>query len=144
MPARRAVIAIDHGTKRTGFAVVDGLRIAMEPLAVFQGGGLSESLFEHIGTLLAERDVETLLVGHPLRADGSMSPRSVEVERFAEQLRARFASQRVILYCEHSTTREADSLLVEQGYFGRERKARRDSWSALVLLRAWINSGEPG
>jgi hypothetical protein len=33
--------------------------------------------------------------------------------------------------------------LRESGHHGSERKARRDSWSALVLLRDWIDSGEP-
>jgi putative Holliday junction resolvase len=144
MAPGRAVIAIDHGTKRTGFAVADALRITVEPLEPYAGPGQGTELLEHLAHLLAERDVGTLLVGHPLRADGSKSARSLEVERFAERVRARFPLVSVQLHGEHSTTKEAESLLAEHGYFGLERKRRRDSWSALVLLRDWIAAGEPG
>ncbi len=143
MAPSRAVIAIDHGTKRTGFAVADALRITIEPLAPYAGPGHGEELLDHLAALLAERDVDTLLVGHPLRADGSKSPRTLEVERFAEHLRTRFPALSIHLHGEHSTTKEAEALLAEHGYFGLERKRRRDSWSALVLLRDWIDSGEP-
>jgi putative holliday junction resolvase len=139
----RGVIAIDHGAKRTGFAVADGLRIAVVPLEPFAGGGSSDALLEHIAELLEERDVDTLLVGYPLRADGSKSARTLEVDRFVESLARRFPGIRVVRRDEHSTTREADLLLADEGYRGAERKRRRDSWSALVLLRDWIASGEP-
>ncbi len=139
----RAVIAIDHGAKRTGFALVDGLRIASVPLEPFAGGGTSEALLDHIAALLAERDVDTLLVGYPLRADGSKSARTLEVDRFIASLGRRFPQLSIVRRDEHSTTREADMLLADEGFRGTERKRRRDSWSALVLLRDWIASGEP-
>ena len=45
---------------------------------------------------------------------------------------------------ERLSTKEAEALLRDAGHFGEERKARRDSWSALVILRDWIAAGEPG
>ena len=36
-----------------------------------------------------------------------------------------------------------EDLLHEAGFHGDDMKARRDSWSALVLLRDWIETGEP-
>jgi putative Holliday junction resolvase len=142
--ARRAgVIAIDHGTKRTGFAVVDGLRITSQPLDVFHGPGDGTALLAHVAKLVEERDVDTFLVGLPLNIDGTAGARCDDVKRFSAALAARFPRMRVVHYDERLTTKAADEMLVESGHTGEARKARRDSWSALVLLRDWLASGEP-
>lgn len=144
LPPRRAgVIAIDHGSKRTGFAVADALRISVQPLDVFHGPGDGMGLLAHIGKLVEQRDVDTFLVGLPLNADGSRSAKCADIERFGTSLAARFPKMRVVYYDERLTSRAADDLLVESGHTGDARKSRRDSWSALVLLRDWLGSSEP-
>jgi putative Holliday junction resolvase len=65
------VLAIDHGTKRTGFAAADPLRIAVRALETWRGPGESAELVEHVAKLLAERDVTTLVLGLPRNMDGS-------------------------------------------------------------------------
>jgi putative Holliday junction resolvase len=138
-----AVIAIDHGTKRTGFAVADPLRITIQPIGNFEGPGSGRELIDHIASLVGERDVAVFLVGLPQHADGSLGARALEVGAFIERLRARFSSIEVIPYDEHLSTKAAEDLLREAGFHGQHRKARRDSWSALVILRDWIAAGEP-
>ena len=138
-----AVIAIDHGEKKTGFALADALRIVVTPLEQVDFGGVQDELFVHIGALLGERDVDTLLVGMPLHMDGTPSGRAKEVEVFVERVRAHFPEVAIVTWDERLTTKEAESLLAEAGYRGRDAKSRRDSWSALVLLRDWLASGEP-
>lgn len=138
-----AVIAIDHGTKRTGFAVADPLRVTVQPIGTFEGSGTSRELLDHISNLVGERNVAVLLVGLPQHADGSLGARALEVAAFMEQLRARFPAIEVVPYDEHLSTKAAEDLLREAGFHGQHRKARRDSWSALVILRDWIASGEP-
>ena len=140
---RKGVIAIDHGTKRTGFAVADALRITTQPLDVFLGAGDGDALFKRVAELVEERDVDTFLVGLPLNLDGSPSARCDDVKRFTAELARRFPRMRVVPYDERLTTKAADELLVESGHTGDARKSRRDSWSALVLLRDWLASGEP-
>ena len=41
------------------------------------------------------------------------------------------------------TTKEAESRLIEAGHTGEDRKSRKDSWSALILLEDWMRAGEP-
>ncbi|MBI5363217.1 MAG: Holliday junction resolvase RuvX [Planctomycetes bacterium] len=138
-----AVLAIDHGTKRTGFAVVDALRIASHALDPYHGPGDDAQLVEHIAKLLDERDVRLFLVGLPVNMDGSEGPRAADVRAFATRLAERFPRIPVRLWNETLTTKAAEELLREAGHHGRDARARRDSWSALVLLRDWIESGEP-
>lgn len=138
-----SVIAIDHGTARTGFAVVDALRLAIEPLDVFHGKGDGEPLIEHVARLVADRTVAALLVGLPLHADGSEGGRAKDVRAFTTRLAARLPGVCIRYWDEHLTTKEAESRLVEAGHTGANRKARKDSWSALVLLEDWMRAGEP-
>jgi putative Holliday junction resolvase len=137
------VLAIDYGTRKTGFAVADALRIALAPLAAFRQGEALDSLLEHITRLVSERDVDALLVGVPREASGAMGEQAREVLAFVDRLRSRFPGLAVVTWDERLTTKEAESLLREAGHRGRAIAARRDSWAALVLLRDWVSSGEP-
>lgn len=137
------VLAIDHGTKRTGFASADALRLGVAPLEVFHGPGNGPELLAHVDRLLAERQVSVVLVGHPVDPAGRPGPRAREVETFAAELRRRHPELEVVLHDEGWTTKEAEARLREAGHHGDARRARRDSWSAWVLLEDWIASGEP-
>ena len=138
IPKRGGVLAIDHGTKRTGFAAADPLRIAVRPLETWRGAGMSPELIEHIAVLLAERDVDTLVLGLPRNMDGSEGPRAAEVRVFGAKLGARFPGLKLEYVDERLTTKAAEELLRESGFHGREARALRDSWSALVILREWL------
>lgn len=137
------VLAIDLGTRKTGFAVADPLRILAQPLEGAPLGEDAPELLDHVARLLAEREVDTLLLGMPLDAAGLPGPRAKAVQAFAARLRERFPHLAVVPWDERLTTKEAEALLFDAGYRGRRAKARRDSWSALVLLRDWMESGEP-
>jgi len=133
------VLAIDHGTKRTGFAVSDALRITSSPLEVWHGPGDSDALLDRIAELCGERDVAVFVVGLPLNMDGSEGPRAADVRAFAARLRERFPDRALELVDERLTTKEAEHL-------ARERRADglpdvgRDALAALVLLREWLGS----
>lgn len=142
--AGRSVIAIDPGTKRTGFAVADALRVSCEPLETFQGGLDEEELLDHVARLLEERDVEAFVVGLPRHMDGSEGVRAVAARALARRLAERFPDVRVATQDERLSTKEAEELLRDAGY-GRwqERRGKRDAMSAVVILRDWIEAGEP-
>lgn len=141
--ARTAVLAIDHGTKRCGFAASDALRIATRPLEAWKGPGDSPQLVEQVAALAEELGAETVLVGWPLNMNGSRGPRAEEVVAFARRLAARAPGVTILLRDERLSTKAAEELLREAGYDLRRARERRDSWSALVVLRDWIEAGEP-
>jgi len=140
MAASGAVLAIDHGTRRTGFALADALRITSEPLTTFHGAGDGDELLDFIASLLADRQVSVIVVGQPLNMDGTVGPRAKDVARFCERLSERFPSPEIALVDERLSTKEAESRLVEAGHTGQDRKDRRDSWSAMILLEDWLRA----
>jgi putative Holliday junction resolvase len=127
MAAPGAVLAIDHGTRRTGFALADALRITSEPLTTFHGAGDGDELLDFIANLLADRQVSVIVVGQPLNMDGTAGPRAKDVAQFCERLSERFPNPELALVDERLSTKEADSRLVEAGHTGQDRKDRRDS-----------------
>ncbi len=135
------MIAIDHGTKKFGFAVSDALRITLEPLEPYRGD--EAGLFARLEHLLDERDVEAFVVGVPLNMDGSSGPRADDVRAFMQRLATRFAKVEVIGHDERLTSKAADELAHELGLRGDRARALRDSLSAVVILRDWLRSGEP-
>lgn len=137
-------IGIDHGAKRTGFAVADALRLHVAPLGTYHGAGDDPGLVEHVARILEERDVGVLVVGMPFNMDGTRGPRADAVQGFMDALRARFPGVAVVAQDERLTTKEAEDLLRDSGLSPRRRREQRDSWSAVVILEDWIRAGEPG
>lgn len=134
------VLAVDHGTKRTGFAFADALGITRTPLEAFHGAGDSVELLDHIAGLLRERDFATLVVGLPLHADGSEGSRCAEVRAFLARAGERFPEFALATVDEHGTSKAAEERLGEAGYSWREGKSLRDSWAALVILEDWLRA----
>ncbi len=141
----KAVIAVDPGTRRTGFAVADALRIACEPLATFEGDAeADDALLDHVAGFLAQRDVEAFVIGLPLNMDGSEGRRAAAARALARRLAARFPDVRVAMQDERLSSKEAEDLLRQVGHRRwQDRRGKRDAMSALVILRDWIEAGEP-
>ncbi len=138
-----SVIAMDHGMRRTGFAVTDALRITTEPLDPYHGPGDGPGLVQHVEALAGERTLAALLIGLPLHRDKKPSAQSQLIQEFAAQLTRKLPQLRLLFIDEHLTSKEAEARLVEAGYTGQARIARRDSWSALVMREEWLQNGEP-
>ena len=132
-PKRRAgVLAIDRGTEKHGFALTDALRIAREPLPPLRAKWPSPEFERFLKRCLAERDIDTLLVGLPLNMDGSESRASERSRRCAAVLQQAHPHLRVLLYDERLTTKAAQERLVE---LGLSEPDRRDPAGGLAALR---------
>lgn len=138
-----AVLAIDWGTRKSGFAVADALRVVVKPLDAARLDGDSPELLEHVARLADDRPVDTILVSLPVDADGADGPQAERARAFAARLVARFPGVAVLPYPERLTSKEAEARLREAGHRGKALKDLRDSWSAWVLLEDWMRSGEP-
>jgi putative Holliday junction resolvase len=139
---KTSALAIDHGTRRTGFAVADALRLATTPLEAWRAEPGRPGILEHVARLLDDREVGVFVIGLPRNMDDSEGPRAAEVRAFAAQLAARFPAVRIAFVDERLSTKAAEDLMRDAQIPPRARKAHKDSFAALVLLRDWIASGE--
>ena len=79
------VLALDYGRARTGVAVSDPTGTIARPLCVVERAGEEEGLRELAG-LIADHEVEHVVVGLPLTLRGERGEQARETERFVEAL----------------------------------------------------------
>lgn len=128
-----AILAIDPGTKRVGFAVSDGLRLGGTPLEVWTRRDLEQDL-RRVETLVESYEVVEILVGLPLRQDGSDSASTVRARAFAEAVADRLPGLPVRTRDETLTTWAAEERMTELGIPRRDWKSKVDAFAALILL----------
>ena len=132
------VLALDIGTKTIGAAVSDELRLTVRTLRPIPRRSWKR-LLEEISRLIAELDARALVIGLPLRVDGSEGTASGEARRMAEKFRLSL-SVPVHLQDERLTTFAATETLIASGANAGEIAARVDSGAAAIILQDFLNT----
>jgi putative Holliday junction resolvase len=130
------ILGLDYGTARIGAAVCDELEIAAHPLPDVPCDG---SEMERIAAVSAEKEVRLIVVGLPVRMDGSEGPASRKVRGFAKRLRRRLKGVDVELVDERLTSAQAHSALSLMGAGSRERRRAVDSMAAQLILQRFLD-----
>ncbi len=134
------ILAIDYGTKRTGIAVSDPLRII--------AGGLdtvpTHTLMEWLRRYIASEKVDIIVLGKPLRTDGTPSDTYNAVVGLADRLAKEFPSIKVALFDERFTSVMAHRAMIDGGMKKMQRrdKAAVDRISATIILQGFMESRE--
>ena len=134
------ILGLDYGAKTVGTAVSDGLMLTAQTLKTIERkeeNKLRRTLREIEG-LIAEYQVDTVILGLPLHMDGSMSERAEKTLEFKEILEKRTGLP-VILRDERLTTVAADEILEESGIKKSDRKKYIDSIAAGIILQDYLN-----
>src|SRR5437764_95057 len=129
-------LALDLGTRRVGVAVSDELRLTVRPLPALRRSNWKKLLRE-IKNLREQFDARGVVIGLPLRLDGTEGDAAQEARRIARNLELSLAVP-VFLQDERLTSCAAEAALREEGYVGDEVKARVDSTAAALILRDFL------
>lgn len=144
MPPTR-IMALDPGTKRIGVALSDELGWTAQPLETYERRSLEADL-AHIKTLVSRHEVCRVVLGMPIRLDGSLGPAAMQSLEFMQQLEQILAVP-VVAWDERLTTKAAEDLLIEANVSRRKRKGTVDRVAAAILLQSYLASltvaGEP-
>ena len=135
------VLGVDFGRKRIGLAISDASGTLARPLKTITAGESEaiDRVMAEIDQLSADEDgLETIVVGMPLRLDGSPSDATAFTAAFVEGLRKR-TSLAVVCEDERLTSHEAESRLAINERDWRKRKARLDAAAAAVILQDYLN-----
>jgi len=135
------VLAFDFGVKRIGVAVGETQLGSARALTVIASEA-NDARFAAIAKLLAEWQPVRLLVGRPCHEDGTPHELTARCERFAKQLRGRYALP-VDLVDERFSSVAADADLAAAGHGWRERKTQVDAEAARIILQTWFATHVP-
>ena len=130
------VLAIDHGDARIGLAATDEFGIAAHPVETIDCRK-SESL-NRIIEVIAERKIQSVVLGLPLRMDGSEGTSSTKVRKFGESLRARLGEIPLTLFDERFTTVTASEKLREAGRKAKHQRKIIDQAAAVEILNDYL------
>ena len=131
-----ALLACDVGTVRIGLARSDAARTLAVPMdAVAAGDGAFDAVLVAIG----EAQAVEVIVGLPLRMDGTEGPAAAKARTWAGTLATR-TSIPIRLVDERLTTVEAQRGLHAAGRTTRTSRAVIDSASAVVLLQSCLDA----
>jgi putative Holliday junction resolvase len=135
-------LGIDHGDARIGIAATDDFGILAHPVeTIDQSKGVA---IDRIARLVELRHIRTLVVGLPVRLDGSEGSSAAKVRAFAEQLRLRLPELPLIFVDETLTTSSAAAKLRAAGRNARQQKALIDQAAAVEILNLWMEESGYG
>lgn len=135
------ILGLDYGSKTVGVAVCDPLGITaqgVETITRREENKLRRTL-ARIETLIAEYQIESIVLGYPKNMDDSIGERAVKTEEFRDML-VRRCGLPVVLWDERLTTMEANDILMESGVPRQERKKVIDKVAAVLILQSYLNS----
>ncbi|MGH9315143.1 MAG: Holliday junction resolvase RuvX [Vicinamibacterales bacterium] len=138
-------LGIDAGAKRIGLALSDPSGTLASPWRTIRACGSIGADTAAITALVAElgRDssaepVSTIVVGLPLRLDGSPTDQTPRVRALAAALEAA-TGLAIALQDERLTSREAESRLAIREKDWRRRKEKLDAAAAAVILQDYLD-----
>ncbi len=136
MPMR--LMAFDYGTKRIGIAVSDSLQIIATALATVH----PEEIWNFLQKYLATEQVETFVVGKPMRLDGSPSQSAQHVVGFMRKLKKTYPSIPVVEVDERFTSKIASQAIAQSGLKKQKRQEKSlvDTVSATLILQTYMDS----
>lgn len=131
-------LGIDPGDARIGIAATDPLGILAHPVETIDVRKTDP--LERIAALVAQRGIRTLVVGLPLRIDGSEGSAAEKVRAFAARLAARVPGVPLVFADEAYTTMDAAAKLREAGRNAKRQKAVIDQAAAVAILESWMTA----
>ncbi len=134
-------LALDVGDRRIGVAVSDALGIIAQGLTTLHRTALKDDLVT-LSALVAEHDIDRIVVGWPLGLDGRDTPQTRKVGRFVEALERRLRLP-VERWDERMTTVIAERALIEGRVRRADRKQLVDKVAATLILQSWLDARPP-
>ncbi|MDG1670272.1 MAG: Holliday junction resolvase RuvX [Akkermansiaceae bacterium] len=130
------ILAIDHGDARIGLAATDEFGIGTHPVETIDCR--KTEIIPRILEVIAERKIQAVVLGLPLRMDGSEGTSSKKVRKFGKELRTNLGDIPLTLFDERFTTVTASEKLRSAGRKAKQQKDVIDQAAALEILKDYL------
>ncbi len=137
------VLGIDYGDRHVGLALSDPLRITAQPLGSYALTGRDDLDRRYFQELVARHDIGEIVLGNPLRMDGSEGSRTEKTRAFGDWL-SKAVGRPVTLMDERLTTRQALKTLEDEKLRGRKKKDWEDRIAAVIILSTYLEGRRGG
>lgn len=132
------LLAVDYGLRRTGLAWTDPFQMIATGIGSLDTPKLEGRLKE----IMAQEEVEAIILGYPTKMDGSDTDATEAVRGFAKKLKEWFPGTRIELWDERFTSKQAKEAMIRGGV---KKKKRSDKYlinevSAVLILQDYLDS----
>jgi len=131
------ILGLDYGEKRLGLAISDEMGITAQGLPTLTRKGLEKDLAA-LEKVIRQFGVDRMVIGYPLRLNGTEGIQCEKVNRFAGILEKRF-SVPILKWDETLTTSQAEEILTEVRVSRKKRKAVVDKLAAMIILQGYLD-----
>ena len=134
------IMGLDFGSKTVGVAISDSLLLTAQGIEIVrrQSPTKLRQTLARIETLIAEYEVEQIVLGYPKNMNNTEGERCQKTLEFKEMLERRTGLS-VILWDERLTTVEADRTMIEGGIRREERREYVDKLAAVFILQGYLD-----
>jgi putative holliday junction resolvase len=136
------ILGLDYGSRRIGVALCDELGMTAQGIATITRKNREADLGA-IADLVRRHGVERIVIGYPLRLDGSEGIQCEKINRFIRRLET-LLSLPVIRWDETLSTKEAEELLRERGVRPEKRREVVDRVAACLILQGYLDAKARG
>ena len=130
------ILAIDHGDARIGLAATDEFGIGTHPVETIDCR--KTEIIPRILEVITERKIQAVVLGLPLRMDGSEGTSSKKIRKFGKELRTNLGGIPLTLFDERFTTVTASEKLRSAGRKAKQQKDVIDQAAALEILKDYL------
>ncbi|CAM4189816.1 Holliday junction resolvase RuvX [Gillisia hiemivivida] len=132
------ILALDYGTKRTGIAVSDEMKIIASGLTTVD----TRELMKFLESYFISENVELVLIGEPKQMDNSASQSEVAISEFIKKFTLKFPVMQLKRVDERFTSKMAVKTMIDSGLKKKKRqnKALVDEISATIILQSYLYS----
>ena len=135
------VLAVDLGSKRIGTAISDALGITVRPVETIQRTRTERDI-ARLKFLVEDLEAEAVVVGLPLRMDGTAGDAARRATEFVRRLQS-VLTVPVYTQDERLTSYEAEQMMIERGMSRSERRNRSDRVAAMIILQDYLSKIKP-
>ncbi len=132
------ILCLDYGERRIGAAICDELGITAQGLPTIIRKTKKHDL-DILGKMIKTYNVEKIVIGYPIRIDGSEGIQCEKVNRYVKLLDKTF-SLPIIKWPETLSTKEAEEILINSGVRWQKRKKMVDKLAACIILQSYLDS----
>ena len=136
------ILGLDYGDKTVGVAVSDPFGWTAQGVEIIRRNSPVEykQSLGRISELIAEYNVEKIVLGFPRNMDGSEGARCEKTLAYKERLEKRFKPMEVVLWDERLSTVAADRYMMSAEMDHFERKSVIDKMAAVFILQGYLDS----
>ena len=130
------IICIDYGSKRTGLAVTDPLKIIATGLTTVD----TPQLINFLKDYFKKEEVERIVIGMPTNLDDTDTHATPLVRKIMERFKKEFPNMPVETVDERFTSKMASRAMIDMGMKKKQRRDKRlvDEIAAAIMLQEYL------